>query len=73
MANLDGSEVASFLIGRHVQGPTVEWSPDGTRLAFPKQEPLPAGMQSIMVSQIDGSGQVRLTQDVESRAPNWRP
>ena len=50
---------------------TVEWSPDGTRLAFSGRHA--NGRGAVVVSGVDGSGQVPLTEDgVDSEVPVWR-
>jgi hypothetical protein len=49
---------------------TVEWSPDGTRLAFGGRHA--NGRGAVVVSAVDGSGQLALTGDVDSEVPVWR-
>lgn len=50
---------------------TVEWSPDGTRLAFSGRHP--NGFGAVIVSGVDGSGQMAITNDNgDSEVPVWR-
>ena len=70
VANLDGSEVSSFEVGVQIQRPSVEWSPDGRRLVFTTRNP--AGVASVAVTEMDGSGPVTVAEDGDVYSPSWR-
>ena len=67
--NLDTETFAEFDSGPPID-PSVDWSPDGTRLAYNGRNP--NGWGSVVVSGVDGSGPVTLTGNVNSFGPRWR-
>jgi len=69
--DLDQGTTTEFVVTGEVFDATVEWSPDGTRLAFSGRHA--SGWGAVVVSGVDGSGQVLLTPDgVNSDGPVWR-
>ena len=69
--DLDQGATTEFALFGGYLDHTVEWSPDGTRLAFSGRHP--NGRGAVVVSGVDGSGQVPLTGDsVDSEVPIWR-
>jgi dipeptidyl aminopeptidase/acylaminoacyl peptidase len=69
--DLDQGTTTEFLVTGGFLDHTVEWSPDGTRLAFSGRHA--SGWGAVVVSGVDGSGQVSLTPDgVNSEVPVWR-
>ena len=69
--DLDQRATREFILVGEFLDYTVEWSPDGTRLAFSGRHA--NGRGAVVVSGVDGSGQVPLTEDgVDSEVPVWR-
>jgi WD40 repeat protein len=69
--DLDQGTTTEFIVTGGFLDHTVEWSPDGTRLAFSGRHA--SGWGAVVVSGVDGSGQVPLTPDgVNSDVPVWR-
>jgi Tol biopolymer transport system component len=69
--DLDQGTTTEFDVTGGFLDHTVEWSPDGTRLAFSGRHA--NGRGAVVVSGVDGSGQVPLTpDDVDSEVPVWR-
>lgn len=70
--HLDTGETTELDVGDSLD-PSVDWSPDGTKLAFSSRNPV-TGFTQIVVSGIDGNGQVGITtEDEESYFPSWEP
>ena len=68
--DLDEGETTEFAVDRGFLDFTVAWSPDGTRLAFSGRNA--NGWGAVVVSAVDGGGQVALTGDLDSEVPVWR-
>ena len=69
--DLDQGATTEFALTGGFLDYTVEWSPDGTRLAFSGRHA--SGWGAVVVSGVDGSGQMPLTNDfVNSEVPVWR-
>ena len=74
VSNLARTESVQLLTGNGLPG-SVDWSPDGTKLAFTARPVVDGieGPSSILVSQSDLSGPVTVNDDVaEAFSPQWR-
>ena len=56
-------------------GHAVVWSPNGSKLAYTRQAPLPGGLTDIFVMDADGTNQTNLTNtpSVDEWEVNWSP
>ena len=66
----DGSNVTQVTDNRRNETAPV-YSPDGTMIAFNKQDP--TGRFGVWVMQADGSAATKLTSGVFDFAPDWQP
>lgn len=72
--NADGTNpIMLTKAGRWIYESRPNWSPDGKKIVFTRQEP--DGTGDVYSINIDGSGLINLTQAprVEDRSPPWRP
>ena len=72
--NADGTNpIMLTKAGRWIYESRPNWSPDGKRIVFTRQEP--DGTDDIYSMYADGSGLINLTQSprVQDNSPSWRP
>jgi Tol biopolymer transport system component len=70
--DLSSQETTEFEAGGFLDY-SLDWSPDGTRLAFSGRKLEPPGYSAVVSTLPDGSGRVEVTGDQDSYYGAWRP